>query len=228
LNGADAQAECKNKYFNSDLIDLNNNDELLDLLEYIALDPTKADYFLGMHTRIKFSTDSSETTNDGWLKSSTDEAYSGEEILKFKLCKKNQNKKRQNIFANEEYAYFAKNESFGDFEATLSDDDVITVFSSHTPKFQCISILVTNDLNNEKRKNNFTYCGINNCLRKLPFVCKFYSDVLDNQNRTTQLDFYPDTLRNYEQDPKMSYVINSMLAIVYGLNNIQKKVILIS
>lgn len=40
-------------------------------------------------------------------------------------------------------------------------------------------------------------------------------------------DYYPDSLRNYQQDPKMSYVINALLAIAHGLAKIHQNVILL-
>jgi hypothetical protein len=62
---------------------------------------------------------------------------------------------------------------------------------------------------------DYSYCvDMRKSHTKLPFICKYKT----LKNNKTSTDFYPDSLRNYQQDPKMSYVINSLYAIVHGLD----------
>jgi hypothetical protein len=116
-------------------------------------------------------------------------------------------------------------------EASLTDENVVTFFDSKiNQRLQCISILLANNsLGIGKRP---VYClKMKNCVKRLPFICKFESPVnkaLTSKTRTggvgSEIKFYPDTLRNYQQDPKMSFVINSFLAVVYGLDRVHQKV----
>lgn len=187
---------------------------------------------LKMHTRIKLSSEESLVANDIGTKGSSSSIE--EQTLKLKHCK--YSKDELSYFDDEEIdepitPYYFKNESFLNIINTLSDDDVITFFNSHLkPDRQCISIIITRVTSG---RTNFSYCvQFNNCYRKLPFICKFRHSTssfstnnLENKNTShRKIEFYPDTLRNYQQDPKMSYVINSLLAVVYGLDRIYKKV----
>jgi hypothetical protein len=123
------------------------------------------------------------------------------------------------------------------YDMITSGENVITFFNSklNQQTSQFISILFTNDTNKQnyeyvsdyvdKNQINYSYCiELKNYEKKLPFVCK-YEGKFSNKSKKYQLvDFYPDSLFNYQQDPKMSYVINSLLAVVHGLNRIHKNV----
>jgi hypothetical protein len=53
-NWIEARAECRSKYDNSDLLDLNSPEDLNDVLEYAA-SQAMTDHLLRMHVRIKIS-----------------------------------------------------------------------------------------------------------------------------------------------------------------------------
>ena len=66
-----------------------------------------------------------------------------------------------------------------------------------------------------KLRKNVSFCiMLNECDLLLPSICK-----LKQSNKK----FYKNTLEGYQQDPKMSYLINSFLAVVYGLNIAHQK-----
>lgn len=250
LNWIDAQKECKLKYFNSNLLDLNNSDDVLNVLEYLALNGM-TEHLLRMHMRIKipmestedYSSELDEKKSFNFVVSNGESGAQGQSLsleqgqtrpgeepqtLKLVHCKKfsNYSELRKRVdYELDEYGYLIKNDSFSNFEDSLSDEDVITFFNSKINRhLQCVSILIMNRLTGNQ-KNNFSYCiQFNNCFKKLPFVCKFHPDENKIANKS-KLDFYPDTLRNYQQDPKMSYVINSFLTVVHGLDRIHKKVL---
>ncbi len=57
------------------------------------------------------------------------------------------------------------------------------------------------------------------CADKLAFVCK-----LKKSKTSPNQVYYKHSLADYQQDPKMSYIINAFLAVVYGLDMSQKSV----
>jgi hypothetical protein len=104
---------------------------------------------------------------------------------------------------------------------TNDDQNLITFFNSELvfkhQDNQCYSIAIQNTTN----KNSIKYCiQDDSCLKVLPFVCKIKKQ---SKRGSGDYHFYPDSLKNYQQDPKMSYVINSFLAITYGLNKMHKR-----
>lgn len=196
-----------------------------------------------IHARIKFG--SEDNFNSGLSKSSSSSSTE-DQTLKFKHCKLTKALVSDELYGidnddiNDLKFLYSRNESIHDFMNTLSDDDVITFYNSHLKSDrQCISVLNNQTLSLEKSKNRrdlfkskFSYCvQFNTCYRRLPFICKFRhsppsfsSSNLEKSNRShLKAEFYPDTLRNYQQDPKMSYVINSLLAVSYGLDRIHQK-----
>ncbi len=69
-------------------------------------------------------------------------------------------------------------------------------------------------------ENPLPYClDINECTDQLPFICKLKKDL-----KAPKKTYYKHSLADYQQDPKMSYIMNAFLAVVYGLHNAQKKV----
>ncbi len=64
---------------------------------------------------------------------------------------------------------------------------------------------------------------INDCERELYYICNY-----DTTKKSDKDDIYvySDTLQDYQQDPKMSYVMNSFLAVAYGLDKIHQKVLI--
>ena len=90
-----------------------------------------------------------------------------------------------------------------------------------------------NNFDNLNEEKPLIYCfKWKNCAKKLPFICKFDSSSAKSNAKSHEDsiklinydDFYPDTLRSYQQDPKMSFVINSLLAVAHGLDRVHKKV----
>ncbi|CAF0865551.1 unnamed protein product [Brachionus calyciflorus] len=79
---------------------------------------------------------------------------------------------------------------------------------------QCFSIVI--DIKNRKRSSSKeSYCfQQNKCNDKLRVICELKYENINSE--------YADSLKNYEQDPKMSYVMNALLSIVYGLERIHK------
>jgi hypothetical protein len=64
---------------------------------------------------------------------------------------------------------------------------------------------------------------INDCERELYYICSYDSTKKSDKDDTF---VYSDTLQDYQQDPKMSYVMNSFLAVAYGLDRIHQKVLI--
>lgn len=156
-----------------------------------------------------------------------DQYNSAEQTLKLNNCKdpvlsqhRKANEHNNKIF----------NDSISDFEASLGDEDVITFFNSKiNQNFQCLSIVITKNHQNpdSSSNSNYSYCiELKNCNKKLPFVCKIEVNEPKVNSSKSAVDFYPDSLRNYQQDPKMSYVMNSFLAVIYGLSRVHQNVII--
>ena len=129
----------------------------------------------------------------------------------------------------QQHRTMANESSVSDFLSSLSDPDVITFFNLRLkPDVQCISVHISNTMTPKASGNNFSYCAqFKVCYTRLPYVCKLSPPSPANRSAAAlqRQEFYPDTLRNYQQDPKMSYVINSLLAIAHGLNRVHQKVI---
>ena len=165
-----------------------------------------------MHVKIKLShalknSTSSPTSGEYVHKSEQYEGlnYYDEQNLKLKLCK------------GADVAEKSSNEmSISEFEASLADEDVITFFNSHiyqNPPFFSLEIL-------REANQTFSYCvELKTYEKKLPFVCK-----VDLDDAKSEKHFYTNSLKNYQQDPKMSYVMNSLLAIVNGLDKVHQNV----
>jgi hypothetical protein len=140
------------------------------------------------------------------------------------------------------------NESFSTpngFEMALADEQVFTYFINKIDQNkQCLSIVISNVIV-ESGGNNFSYCiELSKCDDRLPFVCKFETNktkdreqkiasvggVMSSSSKSGKkiIDssnfIFPDTLQGYIQDPKMSYVMNSFLALVHGLNRVHQAV----
>ena len=209
--------ECKDKYFHADLLDLNNKEELKKIFEYLA-NNAMTDFLRKVHVRIKLSSSQNEpTTESDEKRFQFDENNSSENTLKLKLCKPI--KKTDDRIS----------ESTNEFEASFSNEEVITFFNSklQLTRPQCFSISIINNFLLNK-KNNFTYCiELKECNKNLPFICKYELNKTNYNYTKTAMDVYPDTLQGYQQDPKMSYVINSFLAVVHGLEKAHKKVIVL-
>jgi hypothetical protein len=167
---------------------------------------------------------------------------SSEQTIKLRYCKsisKDENKLNQYNFlemasraTTTTTTTLESNERVGrDYEASLTDENVVTFFDSKINQhLQCISILINNSSLGVDKKPVFCL-KMKNCVRRLPFICKFESSSgrsesssANSDGSTEKIDFYPDTLRNYQQDPKMSFVINSFLAVAYGLDRVHQKV----
>jgi hypothetical protein len=206
LNWKDAQDECKKQHTLSDLMDINDQYDFHQVLEHIAT--TSNNRFKKIHTQMKLSNGFNNNSNENQHKIEHYEGmnYFDEQNIKLKLCKT----------SDIEY----KSEFSNDFEASIADEDVITFFNSkiyHTPPYLSLEIL-ENEESNEETKRMPNYCiEINNYEKKLPFVCKLEAKHFKSEN-----SFYRNSLKNYQQDPKMSYVINSALAIVNGLDRVHQ------
>lgn len=187
-----------------------------------------------MHTMIKFSPEHgfAKVTSSSEFSSAARSSSNEVHTLKFKYCKPDNDDiydQDDDLDLDDGSGGYLKNTSYSSFMSVLSDDDVITFFNSEmVPQNQCISISISNTISHSpERRNNFSFCIRFNCNRKLPFVCKFRhssSNKIEKANHSHRAEFYPDTLRNYQQDPKMSYVINALLAIAHGLDRIHQKV----
>ncbi len=179
-------------YFNSDILDVNDKDDFIELVKYLS-DNQLRHFLKTIHIKIKlpdndFTSYSNEMHNDNV------------ENLKLRLC----NLKNQNRFSANSTSHSTVNE----FEAILANENVVTYFIGKA----------NSDLSNISIHffpNDYSFCvDMRKSQPKLPFICK-YKTLKKNKTST---DFYPDSLRNYQQDPKMSYVINSLFAIVHGLD----------
>lgn len=167
--------------------------------------------FTKIHVKISLYNSLLNTSNDQLLEGLN---YFDDNNIRLKLCK------------NLDVDY--KGEFVTDFEASLADEDVITIFNSkiyQNPPHLSLEILGNIEKNSEKNVNPEPSKQINYCIelktyeKKLPFICK-----LDLQNLKPETVFYKNSLKNYQQDPKMSYVINSVLAIVNGLDKVHQNV----
>lgn len=192
LNWLDAQNTCKEMYFNSDILDVNDKEDLLELIKYL-LDNRLSHYLKSLHIKINLpdhdSTSYSEEMHNDYV-----------ENLKLKLCNSN----NQNTVSTSSMFH----STLSEFEASLANENVVTFFIGKA----------NSDLANISIKfspKDYSYCvDMRKLQTKLPFICKYKT----LKNNKTSTDFYPDSLRNYQQDPKMSYVINSLYAIVHGLD----------
>lgn len=95
---------------------------------------------------------------------------------------------------------------------------------SNTSQLYCPYIEMNRDI--FSKSHCFSY---NNCEEQLYYICnydkKLYGDTNANEKNQSSSYNYSDTLQDYQQDPKMSYVMNSFLAIAYALNRIHQTVI---
>ncbi len=211
LNWKDAQDECKKQYEMSDLLDINDQHDFHLVLEHISTNP-KSKIFKKIQAKIKLINGFNNITNENTQKNEHyDGDYFNEQNIKLKLCK------------NLDIDY--KQELPTDFETSigLGDEDVITFFNSkiyHNPTPVSIEITEIEESNDELKKNVNFCVEINNYEKKLPFICKLEAKNFKEKNL-----FYRNSLKNYQQDPKMSYVINSVLAIVNGLEKAHQSVI---
>jgi hypothetical protein len=169
-----------------------------------------------------------------------DYAASAEQTLKIRVCKSFIPIIKSNEPGQANYSAYAHNESslLSSFELALADEQVFTYFINNIDQNkQCLSIVISNMII-ENGGNNFSYCiELNKCDDRLPFVCKFETNKTKEREKMTaagsskskQVDssnfIFPDTLQGYIQDPKMSYVMNSFLALVHGLNRVHQAVI---
>ncbi|RNA13570.1 Metabotropic glutamate receptor 1 [Brachionus plicatilis] len=201
LNWQDARKKCESKYHYSDLLDLNNQQDLKDLFNHIRNQSEIKKLFSRMHVRIELA------TNTGTEKSNIVNEYNFDaESIIFRTCGKTAKRNA-----------FEQNYEMSDFESSISSEDVITFYNSKIyNNQQCISIIISNN------SGEFDYCvKFKNCHSKFPFVCKINTDKIVEKFSG---DYYPDSLHNYQQDPKMSYVINALLAVTHGLARIHKNV----
>lgn len=201
MNWQDAHKRCENIYHDSDLVDLNNHQDLNELFSYINNHSEFKEIFLKMHVRVEVNTDSKKSNNNN-------EYIFDKKSIFFRNCG---SKKKRNLFD--------QNYEISDFESSISSEDVVTFYNSKIyNNYQCIFMVSNNT-------SKFDYCvKLKNCHLKLPFICKINTDKMRSRFSG---DFYPDSLHNYQQDPKMSYVINSLLAITHGLARVHKNVIFI-
>lgn len=97
-----------------------------------------------------------------------------------------------------------------------SREEVFTFYNSKSFKSD-VGCIILNLRNNTRKR--LSYClDLDKCGQELPYICKLKKDI------TSQQRYYKHSLENYQQDPKMSYIMNAFLAVVYGLNNAQKNV----
>jgi hypothetical protein len=224
LEWEDAQSECKKKYFNSELLDTNEYD-LNELINYLYK-TNQLEHLSKIHIKIKSTQrhhqpdqDASEQSNEVNKKK-----------LKLKLCQ-SQSVKEKALYNN----LLHKNANLSELDDSLIDDDLATYLDykkKENLKYTSIKISYENNVNDEDEIKNYDHCiEVNSKKKKLAFICKFETrnkkniddDVSDDDDDMN--DFYPDTLRDYIQDPKMSYVMNSLLAIVNGLDKAHQIVI---
>ena len=95
----------------------------------------------------------------------------------------------------------------------MFDTQVYTLFNSrhNFNQVKCMSLFTE-----FKNLNSTEYCiDLSKCDAHLPFICKIKADIKSN--------IYTHKLDDYLQDPKMSYVMNSFLAIAHGLDRAHKK-----
>lgn len=201
LNWQDAHKKCQNIYHDSDLVDLNNHQDLNELFKYLKKHNKFKEIFSKMHVRVDLKTGTEKSKNK-------DEFIFDQESLIFRNC---DSKNKRNLFD--------QNYEISDFESSISSEDVITFYNKKIYNdYQCIFIMVSID------NSKLNYCvQLKNCHLKLPFICKINTEKMRNRFSG---DFYPDSLHNYQQDPKMSYVINSLLAITHGLARVHNNVII--
>ena len=222
LEWEDAQNECKKKYFNSELLDINEYD-LNELINYL-FKTNQLENFSKLHIKL-ISTQRQQHQRQDSIEQSSESTLNKK---KLKLCK-SQSVKEKGLYNN----LLNKNKSLTDLDDSLIDDDLSTYLDYRKREnLKYTSIKITHEkifLNDEDEIKSYDYCiEVNNKKKKLPFICKFESRSNLNQNDDDNdelSDFYPDTLRDYIQDPKMSYVMNSLLAIVNGLDKAHQIVI---
>ena len=95
----------------------------------------------------------------------------------------------------------------------LNMDKCSTIKNEPLSKIACPSVVVL--------EKDEMYC-VNDCEQNINYICSYDTNKKSSDYETS---VYSDTLKDYQQDPKMSYVMNSFLAIAYGLDKIHQKVI---
>lgn len=109
-----------------------------------------------------------------------------------------------------------------------------TASNKQTLKDECAYL----EFESRSQSTNLNYClNVNDCRKEIYYLCKFevktlqkgginFDGLNENLEESNEALYYTDTLKDYQQDPKMSYVMNSFLAIAYGLNKIHEKVVI--
>jgi hypothetical protein len=101
----------------------------------------------------------------------------------------------------------------------ISKDDLLNPIQSNMSQIKCPKIEIEHNI----LSGSNAFClNSNDCKKELYFICNY--DINKNIDDKADSLVYADTLQNYQQDPKMSYVMNSFLAVAFGLNRIHQKV----
>ena len=109
---------------------------------------------------------------------------------------------------------------------TCVSKELLDPIKSNSSKANCPHIEVEQDIFTGTNTHCLNY---QDCKKEFYFICiydlhnKNNEDVVEATNSNL---VYTDTLQDYQQDPKMSYVMNSFLAIAHGLNKVHRKVFL--
>jgi hypothetical protein len=140
--------------------------------------------------------------------------HRADEIDLLKLNKSNNLIKDNSVF-------FELNSHLNNYNSSNLAEEVFTFHGSNN----CITLNIQKNINENINSSNDLFSRIcitiNQCQKKLPFICKLNSD----QFKHGQI-FYKNSLSDYQQDPKMSYLMNSFLAVAHGLDSAQKNVLL--
>lgn len=182
------------------MYELNNLEELDELIEYLILKN------MTHHLKMHVASDSLSTSNEETFD------FENEPNLILKICPQTIVSHWKNHFNHENIGISKHLVNVGFDNEKYIDEKVFTLFNSKHSfnKLKCM-ILVA--------KNQTDYCiEFNECGLQLPFICKVKADKNSNT--------YQNSLNDYVQDPKMSYVINSFLAIYHGLDSFQKNICL--
>nr|QVK45748.1 G protein-coupled receptor [Proales similis] len=199
LSWQEAENKCKSVYHDAELLDAGDDHSLDLVLNYLSQRGLK-EHLSRLHVKVKLNS----ILKKHKIRHTSDFDSIGDDAqgIRLRFC--------QPLEA-------IKDKHDPHFFAALSSSDTITYFISRTETdINNITLLMTSD------ERFGPYCiDLNGAQDRQPFICRFQTPLASRSDQP--VEFYPDSLRNYQQDPKMSYVMNSMLAIAHGLNNAHRR-----
>lgn len=200
----DANEDCKQK--KSKLVNILEKDELLNIYGYLVETGLLNEY-AETHVKVKsFGEDHRINSKEIIVFNNNYAGANGherimEERLKLKLC-----------HLTKYYSHYNRHKAKADEE----EPEVFTFFNSKALETGLGCIIL--NLTRSQRDGKISFCvNMDECNRRRPYICK----LATKQNEEY---YYKNDLKAYQQDPKMSYIMNAFLAVAHGLDRTQQYV----